>query len=63
MVGFRYTLTTDYALEYIENKIKKIVADELNRKIEIESISGDAWKRLILEQVKFSKSENVQQNL
>lgn len=57
-VGFRYTLTTDYALEYIENKIKKIVADELNRKIEIESISGDAWKRLILEQVKFSKSEN-----
>ena len=56
-MGFRYTLTTDFALEYIENNIEKILTDELSKEVEIENVSGDAWKHLILEQIKFTKSD------
>lgn len=56
-MGFRYTLTTDFALEYIENNIEKKLTDELSKEVEIENVSGDAWKHLILEQIKFTKSD------
>ena len=51
-IGFRYSLSTDYALSVVKSKIEKELKENFSADlVEIKSIYGDAWNSLMFEDI------------
>lgn len=58
LIGARFFLQTNLAHAFIENRIERIIAEEMEAVVQIGSVSGDTWELLIIENLSIARDED-----